>query len=365
MLLYGHEKQVKPQPICGGDAGSGQTKAKLASPTFVLVLALVVLLLWRNRYPSTFARPAGAVGTSTRARIDPAVTELMNNDTTRSLGVKRVTFGRPDKFNAPSSLRLHLPEYVMEAGEMATYMFFACAFVTLVQHPASPIRHLIASALIRRALAGVGVGATVIVIIMTPWGKQSGGHFNPAVTFTFYRLGKVKNWDAVFYGIAQFFGATLGVAIATYVLQGLPKDSAVHYAVTVPGVYGGAVAFVAELGISFGLMLTILFVTNRKTIARYTPYFVGGLYAIYITFEAPLSGMSMNPARTFGSAFQADYWRAMWIYFLAPTVGMLIAAEVFLRIRGGVGPYCAKLHHANSKPCIFIHGYRTAPNKEF
>lgn len=69
-------------------------------------------------------------------------------------------------------------------------------------------------------------------------------------------------------------------------------------------------------------MTTILFVSNRETLARYTPYFVGALYATFITFETPLSGMSMNPARTFGSAIHASYWHALWIYFIAPTLGM-------------------------------------------
>jgi aquaporin Z len=192
---------------------------------------------------------------------------------------------------------------------------------------------------------------------MTPWGKQSGGHFNPAITLTFYRLGKVASCDALFYAIAQFSGATIGVAIATLVLRGAPGHEAVRYAVTVPGVYGNSGAFVGELTISFILMITILFATNRATLARYTPYFVGALYATYITFETPLSGMSMNPARTFGSAFYASYWHALWLYFIAPTLGMLVAAEVFLRVRRGAAPYCAKLHHANNKRCIFHHGY--------
>lgn len=65
------------------------------------------------------------------------------------------------------------------------------------------------------------------------------------------------------------------------------------------------------------------------------------------------------------SAFRAGYWHALWIYFAAPTLGMLVAAEVFLQARGGVGPYCAKLHHANNKRCIFQHGNRTAPIREF
>jgi aquaporin Z len=254
-----------------------------------------------------------------------------------------------------ATLRLHWPEYAMEAGEVALYMFFACSFATLLRHPASPVRHLIVGGIFRRVLYGLAMGAVVIAIIMSPWGKQSGGHFNPALTFAFYRLGKVRLWDALYYASAQFLGAIGGVATARYVLLGAPGNEAVRYAATVPGMHGRAAAFAGEVAISFGLMITILIVSNRETLARYTPYFVGALYATYITFETPLSGMSMNPARTFGSAFQAGYFYALWIYFVAPQLGMLGAAEVFLRARGGVGPFCAKLHHANNKRCIFIH----------
>ena len=100
----------------------------------------------------------------------------------------------------------------MEAGELSLYMLSVCAFATLLQHPASPVRQAVMDAISRRALVGLALGATVILIVMSPWGKQSGGHFNPAMTFTFYRLGKVELWDALFYAAAQFFGATCGVA---------------------------------------------------------------------------------------------------------------------------------------------------------
>jgi aquaporin Z len=243
----------------------------------------------------------------------------------------------------------------MEAGELAVYMFLTCAFATLLQHPASPVRHLISRAILRRSVMGVAIGTTVVAIVMTPWGKQSGGHFNPAMTATFYRLGKVAFWDAVFYVIAQFFGATIGVAAAVNVLRGTPDNNAIRSAVTTPGAYGTVVAIVAESAISFTLMLTVLIISNHSMLARHTPYFVGLLYALFITFETPLSGMSMNPARSFGPAFHTAYWHAIWIYFIAPTLGMLAAAEVFLRSRRGVAPYCAKLHHANSKRCIFRH----------
>jgi aquaporin Z len=175
------------------------------------------------------------------------------------------------------------------------------------------------------------------------------------MTFAFYRLGNLRPWDALFYGVAQFSGATIGVALATFLLRGAPGDGTVRYAVTAPGVYGAAVAFAAELAISFILMITVLLVTNHESLAPYTAYFVGSLYAVNITFETPLSGMSMNPARTFGPAAYGGYWHTLWIYFIAPTVGMLSAAETFLRIRRGVAPYCAKLHHANHERCIFLH----------
>ncbi len=197
---------------------------------------------------------------------------------------------------------------------------------------------------------------TIAGIVLTPWGKQSGGHLNPAITITFYRLGKVAFWDAIVYGAAQFAGANAGVAIATFLLLGSPGHPRVRYAATLPGVYGAGVAFIAEVAISFALMLTVLLASNHKVLSRYTPYFVGALYAIFITVEAPLSGMSMNPARTFGSAFPGRYWHALWVYFLAPTLGMLTAGEFLLGVRGGVGPYCAKLHHVNDKRCIFCHG---------
>src|SRR5260370_17769958 len=71
----------------------------------------------------------------------------------------------------------------MEVAEMGLYMFVTCFFATLFQHPASPIRHIIPSGILRRAFMGAAVGATVTAIVITPWGKQSAGHFNPAITF--------------------------------------------------------------------------------------------------------------------------------------------------------------------------------------
>jgi aquaporin Z len=86
----------------------------------------------------------------------------------------------------------------MEADEMSLYMFCAYSFATLLQHPASPARHIFVSGIVRRALMGLAIGATVITLIMSPWGKRSAGHINPAMTFAFYRLGKIAPSDALF-----------------------------------------------------------------------------------------------------------------------------------------------------------------------
>jgi hypothetical protein len=115
-----------------------------------------------------------------------SVKEAVND--TRPLGTPRAVSVK-DTLGVAASLRLHWPEYLMEAGEMSLFMFCTCSFATLLQHPASPVRHFVISGIVRRALMGLAIGATVLALIMSPWGKQSGGHINPAMTFAFYRLG--------------------------------------------------------------------------------------------------------------------------------------------------------------------------------
>jgi aquaporin Z len=251
--------------------------------------------------------------------------------------------------------RLHWPEYLMEAAEAGIYLFSACVFATLLWHPASPIQRHLPSDAIRRMLMGLAMAATIIAIVLSPWGKQSGAHFNPAVTFAFFRLRKMTLWDTAFYCTAQLAGAVVGVGLAALVLQGAPAHKAVRYAATIPGVYGDTVAFVAEVAISFVLMSAILFASNHRVLAPYTHYIAAVLVALYIAFESPISGMSTSPARTLGPAPYAGYWHALWIYFIGPPLGMLAAGEVFLLARQGKGPYCAKLHHHNNKRCIFRH----------
>jgi aquaporin Z len=254
---------------------------------------------------------------------------------------------------ALAALTRHWPEYLIEGALLGIFMVSACAFGVLLEHPASPVRQALGDADLRRVLGGIAMGATAVALIYSPWGRRSGAHFNPAVTATFLRLGKIEPWDAFFYVVAQFAGGVLGVVLSRIALGMAVADPTVQYAVTVPGAGGTAVAFFAELGISFGIMLVILMVSNAKRVARFTGVFAGLLVATYIALEAPLSGMSMNPARTVASAVPASQYDGLWIYFAAPILGMLLAAELYRAIRGLPGVLCAKLHHDNQHRCIF------------
>jgi aquaporin Z len=236
-------------------------------------------------------------------------------------------------------------------------MVSACVFVLILEHPASPVREIIPEPPLRRIIMGIAMGLTAIGIIYSPWGRQSGAHINPSVTLTFFRLGKVSPWDALFYVVAQFAGGITGVLAAAGLLGRSIAHPSVNYAATLPGPAGTGVAFLAEVLISFGLMSVVLTVSNTRRLARFTGLFAGILIATYIVVEAPLSGMSMNPARTIGSAMPAQIWTALWMYLTAPPLGMLLAAELCVRLKVVPTVFCAKLHHHNATRCIFRCGY--------
>jgi aquaporin Z len=258
-----------------------------------------------------------------------------------------------EKSGAVGSLRAHWPEYLMEAALLGAFMVSACVFGALYEFPQSPVHQAIHSSLLRRLLMGVSMGMTAIAIIYSPWGKQSGAHINPSVTVTFFRLGKIKFWDAVFYMASQFTGAIVGVLGVAYFLGREVSDPAVRYVVTVPGEHGVWIALLAESFIAFILMSVVLHASNHHKFERFTGIFAGLLVATYITLEAPFSGMSMNPARTLGSAVPAEVWDGLWVYLTAPPLAMLAAAEVYLWRSGKLAVKCCKLHHNNDKRCIF------------
>ncbi|HKY33199.1 MAG TPA: aquaporin [Candidatus Polarisedimenticolia bacterium] len=259
----------------------------------------------------------------------------------------------------PSALRRHWPEYLMEAAGLGLFMVSAGAFTTLLEHPGSPLRAAIDAALPRRALMGLAMGATALLLITSPWGRRSGAHINPSVTLAFWRLGRIGGADALFYVLAQFFGAAAGMGALALLLSGPLAHPWVMFAATLPGPAGGRTAVAGEAAISFFLMLSILAASSSPRSERATPVVAAALVALYITFEAPLSGMSMNPARSFGSALLAGRWDAFWIYAVVPPMAMMAAAELFVRVRGAARVHCAKLDHRGAARCIFRCGHRS------
>jgi aquaporin Z len=252
-----------------------------------------------------------------------------------------------------NALREHWPEYLAEAAGLGIFMISACLFGTLLGHPDSPVVRALPDPVARRVFMALAMGLTAIGLIYSPWGQRSGAHFNPATTLTFWRLGKVAAADALFYALCQVLGGAAGVYVAASALGERVGHPSVRYVATVPGDAGVVAAFAAEVLITFILMSVVLRVSNTAGLARFTGVFAGALVAAYISVEAPISGMSMNPARSLASAIFAHAWTPLWIYVLAPPLGMLLAADVYVRRCGLASVFCAKLHHDNASRCIF------------
>jgi aquaporin Z len=258
------------------------------------------------------------------------------------------------------SLRRHWPEYLMEAAALGIFMVSAGVFTALLECPGSFAQRTIANEAVRRGLIGVAMGTTAMALIYSPWGRRSGAHMNPAVTLAFLRLKKIPPWDALFYIAFQFLGGLAGVLLTALALGKSFTQPPVNYVATVPGPLGAGVAFAGELVIAFLMMAMIVYVSNQAALARFTGLFAGLLIMSYVTFEAPLSGFGMNPARTFASALPSGTWTAWWVYLTAAPLGMLLAAELYLRVKGHRAIRCCKLHHHAEKPCIFC-GRRHVP----
>lgn len=255
------------------------------------------------------------------------------------------------------AFRLNWPLYLFEAAELALFMISARAFTVLLFDPSFPVPRQIPSAVLRRLLMGIAMGVTAILIIQSPIGKRSGAHFNPAITLTYLRLGKIARPDAIFYVASQFIGGILGVALTVLFFGRSLAGPSVMYADTVPGKYGTGAAFAAEAFMAALLMGAVLWTSNRPSLSGCTSYFVGILITFYVLLFAPVSGFSINPARTTASAVFSDVWTAIWLYFSAPLLGMFFSAEIYLRSQGRDRVLCAKLQPDPRYECPFLCHY--------
>ena len=272
-----------------------------------------------------------------------------------------IAHGQPARFPvralAPSArladaIALHWLEYLFEGIELGTFMFAACVFGTLLFYTRSPLVSSLPSATLRLVLMGSAMGATAIRIILSPLGRRSGAHFNPAVSLTFLWLGRMHRLDAMFYVVAQFIGGALGVLLARILLGADLASPSVRYVVTVPGRYGVGGAWPSECFMGLLLMTVVLQSGNSVRLARISWLLVGMLVAIYVIVFSPVSGFSLNPREpVFGSVcrrLERDV-----ALLSAPLSGMLLAAVLYVEMSGPEAVLCAKIYHDLHSPCPF------------
>jgi aquaporin Z len=244
----------------------------------------------------------------------------------------RVITGSSGWIQLKASFRNNWIHYLQEALGLGIFMISACYFSVLLWADHGAWHETITNNFTRLLIMGILMGATALLIFHSPWTSPSGSQINPAVTLTFFRLGKMCPWDTLLFILFQFSGAVLAVYIMQQLLGRSLIDAPVRSAITIPGESGVIKALFMEFGISFITMTMVLFTSHHDMLKKYTRLFSSVLVSAWVIIAGPVSGFGMNPARSFASSVMANDWTASWVYMLVPTAAMLLAAEFFLLI---------------------------------
>lgn len=166
----------------------------------------------------------------------------------------------------------------------------------------------------------------VFMSLIYTWGTYSGAHFNPAVSFGFAVAGRMNWWLMLGYWVAQLVGGIVGAALITY-FYGTESGAGASVG-SLTNTDGWASVFLEAI-LTFILVTVILFVTRNPMLAV-----IGGLaIGLVLTFSylaaGPLTGASMNPARSLGPAIFSNNMGTYWIYVVGPLLGALVAALVY------------------------------------
>jgi aquaporin Z len=182
------------------------------------------------------------------------------------------------------------------------------------------------------ALGPVGISLAfgfAVLAMVYAFGPISGAHINPAVTLAFWSVGRFPRRDVPLYIVAQCAGA-IGAAFVLRAVLG-PVG---HLGATIPAI-GWRGAFVFEFLLSAALMLVIVAVaTDDRVAVGFAPVAIGLTVAFCALVGGSITGASMNPARSLGPAVAGGQWQSHWLYWLAPAAGMLLAAQLYVRLRG-------------------------------
>jgi glycerol uptake facilitator-like aquaporin len=178
-------------------------------------------------------------------------------------------------------------------------------------------------------IVGAAVALLIAGLILSPAGRVTGGHMNPAISFAMWRFGVFPGVGVVPFAIAQLLGSLLGVLAARGVWGSIVAGPSVAYAVLQPGPgWSGGELFAVETLSMAVIVLIVGACLAVQRLAPFAPWIVGGLIGAAIALLGTSTGGSVNPARQFGSAVASGQTHFLWIYLLAPMLGALIAAWV-------------------------------------
>ena len=159
------------------------------------------------------------------------------------------------------------------------------------------------------------------------FGAVSGAHINPAVSVAFAGA-KLFPWKEVLpYIVAQLLGALLASLVLSALFPAHP-----HLGATQP-VGSWQQSFILEIILTYFLMLVILFVSQNKDIKQFTRIAVGATVLLEALFAGPITGASMNPARSIAPAIVSGQLNVWWLYMTAPTIGALLASGTWWVMR--------------------------------
>ena len=249
--------------------------------------------------------------------------------------------------------QLHWPEYGAELAGTAFLLFAGLSAVVFDFGTGSPLATVLPDRSPRLLITGLLFGGSGALVALSPLGKLSGAHINPAVSLAFWAQGKMHRVDLVGYIVSQFLGAVLGTLLLVLVWQG--RAVSVGDGRTVPGAgYPLWVVFLVELSLTCLLVLTIFLFVSSHRLMRWTPFMVWILVAVMVWLEAPISGTSLNSARSFGPALISWFWQDQWLYWVAPPLGALLAVAIFrLLTVGKCDVLTGKLFHVPHYRSIF------------
>ena len=247
----------------------------------------------------------------------------------------------------------HCPEYSAELIGTAFNLFVGFSIITFDFGKGLPMEHLVPNASVRLLINGLIFAGSGSLFAISPLGKLSGAHLNPCLSLAFWVQGKMHKQDFVGYIIAQFLGAIVGTWLAVIVWG--RYAASVNNGVTLPGAgYALWYVFLAEVVMTCLLVLSIFIFLSSHRLMLWTPIMTWLLVATMVWQGAPISGTSLNTARSIGPALITPIWQQQWLYCIAPPLGALLAVGVFQLITMGKRELLTgKLCHNPNYRCIF------------